>query len=63
MTSTSQVVKGFKIAYPAFLEAAYTKQLTSLATKIQLITLQHLKSNDFSSSLTAVSRLDDIVDD
>ena len=63
MTSTSQVVKGFKIAYPAFLEAAYTKQLTSLATSIQRVTLQRLKSDDFSSSLTAVSRLDDIVDD
>lgn len=63
MTSTSQVVKGFKIAYPAFLEAAYTKQLTSLATSIQRLTLQHLNDQCFSSSLTAVSRRDDIVDD
>jgi SPP1 gp7 family putative phage head morphogenesis protein len=63
MTLTPKVVRGFKIAYPAFLEAEYRKQLTFLATKIQFLTLKHLRDVDFRSSFNLALRLDDVIDD
>ena len=63
MNSDLKVVRGFNIAYPAFLEAEYAKQLTIFATKIQSLTLKHLKDFDFQSSFNFNVRLDDIVDD
>jgi hypothetical protein len=43
MTLTQKVVRGFKIAYPVFLEEAYAGQLVSLTARLQSLTLEHFK--------------------
>lgn len=63
MPRATKVVRGFKIAYPASIEAEYKKQLSVLVTKIQFLTLKHLKDNDFRSSFNFSVRLDDVIDD
>jgi SPP1 gp7 family putative phage head morphogenesis protein len=63
MNSSQTVGRGFKIAYPIFLEASYKRQLSRLACKIERLSHDFLTLTEFELAYNKTIRNDDIIDD
>jgi len=64
MTDSLKLVRGFKVAYPIFIERSYKRQLVGLVRNLELLTLELLfESHYFHNSFNKAIRKDDIIDD
>ena len=64
MTSSLKLVRGFKVAYPIFIEQSYKRQLVRLVRNLELLTSELLfESHYFQNSLNSAVCKDDVIDD
>jgi len=64
MTDSLKLVRGFKVAYPIFIERSYKRQLVGLVRNLELLTLELLfESHYFHNSFNNAIRKDDVIDD